>query len=47
LEGHKNDLKKDHIYARYAYVTYDDLEYLNKNRFLKAKDDSDVDDSDD
>ena len=49
LESHKNDLKRDPIYARFAYVTHDDLEYLNKNRLLKASesDDNDSEDSDD
>ena len=39
-------MKRDHIYARYAYVTYEDLEFLNKHRSLKARDDSDDEDSD-
>jgi hypothetical protein len=47
LENHKNDLKRDHIYARYAYVTYEDLEHLNKNHLLKTSDDTDLEDSDD
>ena len=25
----------DPVYDRYAYVTYEDLEYLNKNRLIK------------
>jgi hypothetical protein len=44
LENHKNDLKRDHVYGRYAYVTYEDLEYLNKNRLLKSNE-SDNEDS--
>ena len=32
LENHKNELKMDDTYARYAFVTYEDLEYLNKHR---------------
>ena len=36
LESHKNDLKKDPAYGRFAYVTYEDLEYLNSSRLLKA-----------
>lgn len=45
LENHKNELKRDSTYARYAYVTYEDLEYLNKNRMLKAKEESDREDN--
>jgi len=26
LESHKNELKKDPVYAKYAYVTLSDLE---------------------
>ena len=36
LESHRNDLKRDPIYARFAYVTYEDLEYLNSNKLLKV-----------
>lgn len=32
LENHRNELKRDHAYGRYAYVTYEDLDYLNRNR---------------
>lgn len=34
----------DDTYARYAYVTYEDLEYLNKHRQLKVNE-SDFDDN--
>lgn len=34
----------DDTYARYAYVTYEDLEYLNKHRQLKVGE-SDYDES--
>lgn len=34
----------DDTYARFAYVTYEDLEYLNKHRQLKV-DASDMDDA--
>jgi hypothetical protein len=36
LEGHRNDLKKDPTYARFAYVTPDDLELLSRTRLNKA-----------
>ena len=41
LENHKNELKRDHAYARYAYVTYEDLEFLNRNRELRADEETD------
>lgn len=44
MENHKNELKLDDTYARYAYVTYEDLEYLNKHRQLKV-DNSDFEDN--
>ena len=45
LEGYKNDLKKDPIYARYAYVTYEDLETLSKARHLKVSESCDNDEA--
>jgi hypothetical protein len=35
LERHRDSLKYDETYARYAYVTYEDLELLNHKRFYK------------
>lgn len=36
LDVLRNDLKKDPIYAKFAYVTHEDLEYLSKNRLLRG-----------
>lgn len=41
LENHKNELKMDHAYSKYAYVSYEDLDHLNRGRELRAEEDSD------
>ena len=35
LENYRNELKKDPIYAKYAYVTHEDLENLSKKRYFR------------
>ena len=35
LERHRESLKYDETYARYAYVTREDLELLNHPKFYK------------
>lgn len=36
LEQYKNDLKRDQVYAKYAYVTAEDFYLLNESGKLKA-----------
>jgi hypothetical protein len=36
LEHYRNDLKRDPIYAKYAYVTHEDLENLSRNKLLRS-----------
>ena len=44
LERHKNDLRRDSVYGKYAFVTYEDLDILNQMKLLKS-DFSDLEDS--
>jgi hypothetical protein len=46
LETQRDNLKKDDYYAHFAYVTYEDLEVLNRKypKYLGEEEDSEEDD---